>query len=182
MFWVKNEKNQFWYLYFQIRFSYVSLILSMFLYFFGRLRPIECWRTLICNGILEYGSLTEKRLNSPLIRPNCARSRFWSDPIAFEVASDQTQLRSKLRLIRPNCVRSSLWSDPIAFEVASDQTQLRSNSPLIRPKCARRGYDQTQLRSKLPLIRPKCARIRLWSDFPDHNDLWSDHLQTMIRP
>ena len=51
----------------------------------------------------------------PLIRPKCARSRLWSDPIAFEVASDQTQVRSK-----------RLWSDPIALEFASDQTQVRS--------------------------------------------------------
>ena len=62
-----------------------------------------------------------------------------------------------------------------------DQTQLRSKSPLIRQKCARTGYDQTQLRSKSPLIRPKCARIRLWSDFSDQIDLWSDHLQTIVQ-
>ena len=90
---------------------------------------------------------------------------------ALEVASDQTQVRSKRLwsdpsaleevMISPKCARRGLWSDPIALESASDQTQLRSKSPLIRPKC---------------------ARIRLWSDFPDQNDLWSDHLQTMIRP
>ena len=62
----------------------------------------------------------------PQIRPKCARSRLWSDPIALEVASDQTQLRSKSPLIRPNCDRIHLWSDPIALEIASDQTQVRS--------------------------------------------------------
>ena len=62
-----------------------------------------------------------------------------------------------------------------------DQTQLRSKTFLIRSKCARRGYDQTHLRSKSPLIRPKCIRIRLWSDFSDQIDLWSDHLQTMVQ-
>ena len=83
---------------------------------------------------------------------------------------DQTQLRSKTFLIRPKCARRGY-----------DQTQLRSKSPLIRQKCARRGYDQTQLRSKLALIRPKCARIRLWSDFSDQIDVWSDHLQTIVQ-
>ena len=83
---------------------------------------------------------------------------------------DQTQLRSKVFLIRPKCARRGYY-----------QTQLRSKVPLIRPKSARRGYDQTQLRSKSPLIRPKCARIHLWSDFSDQNDLWSDHLQTIVQ-
>ena len=62
-----------------------------------------------------------------------------------------------------------------------DQTQLRLKAFLIRLKCARRVYDQTQLRSKSPLIRHKWARIRLWSDFLDQTDLWSDHLQTMVQ-
>ena len=107
--------------------------------------------------------------------------RLWSDPIALDVASDQTKVRSK-----------RLWSDPIALEVASDQTKVHSkrlwSDPIAlevasdhRQKCPRRGYDQTQLRSKSPLIRPKCARIRLSSDFSDQNDLWSDHLQTMVQ-
>ena len=68
-----------------------------------------------------------------------------------------------------------------ALEIVPDQTQLRSKSFLIRPKSARRVYDQTQLRSKLPLIRLKCARNRLWSDFSDQIDLWSDHLQTIVQ-
>ena len=83
---------------------------------------------------------------------------------------DQTQLRSKTFLIRPKCARRGY-----------DQTQLRSKSPLIRQKCARRGYDQTQLHSKSALIRPKCARIRLWSDFLDQIDQWSDHFQTIVQ-
>ena len=83
---------------------------------------------------------------------------------------DQTQLRSKTFLIRPKRARRGY-----------DQTKLRSKLPLIRPKCARRGYDQTQFRSKLPRIRPKCARIRLWSDFSDQIDLWSDHHQTIVQ-
>ena len=99
---------------------------------------------------------------------------------ALEVVPDQTQLRSKAFLIRPKCAR---WG--------YDQTQLRSKSPLIRQKCARRGYDQTNCaRSRLwsdksaleeVMIRPNCARIRLWSDISDQNDLWSDHLQTMVQ-
>ena len=100
----------------------------------------------------------------------CARNGPWSDPISFKSISDQTQVRSKSPLIRQKCARRGY-----------DQTQLRSKSPLIRQKCARRGYDQTQLRSKSPLIRLKCDRIRLWSDFSDQNDLWSDHLQTMVQ-
>ena len=104
----------------------------------------------------------------------------WSASTAFEVVMirttsarrgyGQTQLRSNSPLIRPKCARRGY-----------DQTRLRSNSPLIRPKCARRGYDQTRLRSKSPLIRLKCSRIRLWSGFSDQNDLWSDHLQTIIQ-
>ena len=43
-----------------------------------------------------------------------ARNGPWSDPIAFENISDQTQVRSK-----------RLWSDPVALKVASDQTQVR---------------------------------------------------------
>ena len=68
-----------------------------------------------------------------------------------------------------------------AIEMVPDQTKLRSKTVVIRPKCARRGYDQTQLRSKSPLIRPKCAQIRLWSDFSDQIDIWSDHLQTIVQ-
>ena len=102
---------------------------------------------------------TQLRSKSPLIRQKCARRGY-----------DQTQLRSKSPLIRQKCAQRGY-----------DQTQLRSKSPLIRQKCARRGYDQTQLRSKSPLIRPKCARIRLWSDFSDQNDFWSDHLQTAVQ-
>ena len=67
------------------------------------------------------------------------------------------------------------------IEMVPDQTQLRSKTFLIRPKCARKGYDQTQLRSKSALIRPKCARIRLWSDLSDQINLWSDHLQTIVK-
>ena len=102
---------------------------------------------------------TQLRSKAFLIRPKCARWGY-----------DQTQLRSKSPLIRQKCARRGY-----------NQTQFCSKSPLIRQKCARRGYDQTQLRSKSPLIRPKCARIRLWSDFSDQNDLWSDHLQTMVQ-
>ena len=103
------------------------------------------------------------------------RSRVWSDPIAFEVASDQTQLRSKSPLIRPNCARIHLWSDPSALEEV-----------MIRPKCARRGYDQTQSRSKSPLIRPNCARSRVWLD-PIAFEVASDQTQLrsnspLIRP
>ena len=68
-----------------------------------------------------------------------------------------------------------------ALEMVLDQTQLRSKTFLIRPKCAWSGYDQTQLRSKSALIRPKCTRIRLWSDFSDQIDLWSDHLLTIVQ-
>ena len=33
---------------------------------------------------------------------------------------------------------------------------------------------QTQMHSTRPLIGLKCPRIRIWSDFPDRIDLWSD--------
>ena len=86
----------------------------------------------------------------PLIRPKYAWNYLRSDPIALEVASDQTQVRSK-----------RLWSDPIALEVASDQTQVRSKRLWSDPIALESAYDQTQLRSKLPLIRPKCAQNSL---------------------
>ena len=107
-------------------------------------------RTLLCGCLLaEPTSLSKKieKINALVMVP------------------DQTQLRSKTFLIRPKCAIRCY-----------DQTQLRSKLPLIRQKCTGRGFDQTQLRSKSALIRPKCARIRLWSDFSDQIDLWSDHL------
>ena len=61
------------------------------------------------------------------------------------------------------------------------------NQTMIRLKCeafmiARSIiYGQTEARSKPILIRPKCARIRLWPDFSDQIDLWSDHLQTIVQ-
>ena len=113
-------------------------------------------RTLVFHCLLaESTSFSKKnkkikkimRLNLSLIRPNCVRKHFWSDPsapeevwsdpIAFEVASDQTKVRS-----------NRLWSDPIALKVASDQTQVRSNPPMIR-----------LFRPNRPLIRPS----------PDHS-------------
>ena len=36
-----------------------------------------------------------------LIRPNCVWRHLWSDPIALEVASDQTKVRSNSPMIRP---------------------------------------------------------------------------------
>ena len=40
---------------------------------------------------------------------------------------------------------------------------------------------KTEVCSKRPLIKLDCARIRLWSDLPDRNDLWSDLNQTMVQ-
>ena len=78
---------------------------------------------------------TSGRLNPPLIRLKCARSRLWSDWSALEIASDQTEVRSKSPLIRLKCARNCLWSDWSALEIASDQTEVRSKLPLIRLKC-----------------------------------------------
>ena len=100
---------------------------------------------------------------------------FWSELSDLWWVSDQnaepTSLSKKTKKNEKNN----------ALEMVPDQTQLRSKTFLIRQKCARRGYDQTQLRSKSALIRPKCARIRLWSEFSDQIDLWSDHLQTIFQ-
>ena len=68
--------------------------------------------------------LSVKKLNKimrskwSLIRPNCVRKHFWSDPSALEKV-----------MIRPNCARSQLWSGPSALESAYDQTfQTKSTS------------------------------------------------------
>ena len=53
--------------------------------------------------------------------------------------------------------RNGPWSDSIALENISDQTPLRSN---------RLWSD---------------SRIRLWSDFSDQIDPWSDQLQNMVQ-
>ena len=71
-----------------------------------------------------------------LIRPNCVWRHLCSDPIALEVASDQTKVRSNPPIIRPNCARNCLWSDPSAFESAYDQTfqtKTTSDQTISRP-------------------------------------------------
>ena len=65
-----------------------------------------------------------------LIRPNCVRKHFWSDPSALEEV-----------IIRPNCGRSRHWSDKSVLEEV-----------MIRPKRARIRLrsdfsDQIDLRS-----------------------------------
>ena len=84
-----------------------------------------------------------------LIRHNCVRKHFWSDPSALEEVT-----------ITPNCGRSRIWSDRSAFEEV-----------MITPNCARSWLWSD----------PKCAGIRLWSDFSDQIDLWSDHFQTIVQ-
>ena len=79
-----------------------------------------------------------RRLKWSLIRPNCVRKHFWSDPTVLEPF-----------MIRLNCARMRFWSDPIALELF-----------MIRPKCARRGYGQTfqtKMTSDQTISRP-------WSD------------------
>ena len=56
----------------------------------------------------------KKHSKSSLIRPNCVRKHFWSDPSALEEV-----------MIRPNCAPSSLWSNQSALEEV-----------MIRPNCA----------------------------------------------
>ena len=114
----------------------------------------------------------------------CFTASFWQSQY-LTVKKKQKKMKkilgSKWSLIRPNWIRKHFWSDPNCARRGYDRTQFRSKLPLIRQKCARRSYDQTQLRSKSPLIRPKCARIRLWSDFSDQIDFWSDHLKTIVQ-
>ena len=56
-----------------------------------------------------------RHLKWSLIRPNCVKKQFWSDPIAL----DSFKIRFK-------CARMRFWSDPIALEPF-----------MIRLKCAR---------------------------------------------
>ena len=86
---------------------------------------------LYCCLLAEPTSLSKKKMFGRSKKTG-ARNGSWSDSIAFENISDQTQVRSK-----------RLWSNPIALEVASDQTQVRSNPPMIR-----------LFRPNWPLIRP----------------------------
>ena len=94
-----------------------------------------------------------------LIRPNWVQKHFWSDPSALHEV-----------MIRPNCARSRLWLDKSALEEV-----------MIRPNCARSRLWSDKSALEEVMIRPNCARIRLWPDFSDQNDLWSDHLQTMVQ-
>ena len=83
--------------------------------------------------------------------------RLWSDPIALEVASDQTEVRSK-----------RLWSDPIALEVASYQTIVRSKRLWSDPIALDVASDQTQVRSNPPMIRLFRPKWHLIRPSPDH--------------
>ena len=69
-------------------------------------------------------------------RPTGARKRLWADWSALKIASDQTQVSSKLPMTSLLCVRNCLWPDWRGLEDASDHTEVRSKQPLIRPKCA----------------------------------------------
>ena len=89
---------------------------------------------------LSFSKKTKKmkimRSKWSLIRPNCVWRHLWSDPIALEVASDQTKVRSNPPMIRPNCARNCLWSDPSALESTYDQTfqtRMTSDQTISRP-------------------------------------------------
>ena len=80
---------------------------------------------LISAGLLslirDIGLKKLRRSKWSLIRPNCVRKHFWSDPICARTIYDQTQVHSNGLPIRPNCART-----------VSDQTQVRSNMPMTR--------------------------------------------------
>ena len=147
--------------------------------------------TLLCGCLLaDPTSLSIKtkkmkkimRSKWSLIRPNCVRKHFWSDPSAIEEVMirpncGQSRLWSDMSaleevMIRPKCARSRLWSDPSALESAYDQTfqnKSTSDKTISRPSSR-----QTVVRSNFP---PDPV-ISVWehtgvrSTGSDHKPIW----------
>ena len=69
------------------------------------------WSLIRHNCVRKYFWSDPSALKEVMIRPNCGRSGLWSDKSALEEV-----------MIRPNCARSWLWSDLNALESAYDQT------------------------------------------------------------
>ena len=67
-----------------------------------------------------------------LIRPNCVRKLFWSDPSALEEV-----------MIRPNCARICLWSDKSALEEVMIRPNCARSRPWLDPSVLESAYDQT---------------------------------------
>ena len=128
-----------------------------------------------------------RRLKWSLIRPNCVRMRFWSDPIALELFMirlkcartlyDQTQVRSNALLIRPNCARTlydqtqvrsnSLWSDSSALEYVYDQTfqtKMTSDQTISRPWSDRSALELPKRPCNFGLGTHGCALDWVWSE------------------
>ena len=102
-----------------------------------------------------------------LIRPNCVWRHLWSDPIALEVASDQTKVRSNPPMIRPNCARNFLWSDPSALESAYDQTfqtKMTSDQTISRPWSDRSALELPKRPCNFGLGTHGCALDWVWSE------------------
>ena len=102
-----------------------------------------------------------------LIRPNCVWRHLWSDPIALEIASDQTKVRSNPPMIRPNCARNCLWSDPSALESAYDQTfqtKMTSDQTISRPWSDRSALELPKRPCNFGLETHGCALDWVWSE------------------
>ena len=102
-----------------------------------------------------------------LIRTNCVWRHLLSDPIALEVASDQTKVRSNPPMIRPNCARNFLWSDPSALESAYDQTfqtKMTSDQTISRPWSDRSALEVPKRPCNFGLGTHGCALDWVWSE------------------